>query len=129
MSDKQPGVIYEYEQAEVETVNPQGSSTLITERVGKQSAIKLQSNPNLVIKTPDETNANTVQQEETFETVSYVVEDEEQPQIIQIHETSSSADVMGNNGNFSMDRDGSGIQSGDHKQSEEYNETSSVRNL
>ncbi|KAI6176798.1 Chromobox protein-like protein 3-like protein [Aphelenchoides bicaudatus] len=106
--EKQPEVVYEYEQAEVETVSTdQGSSTLITEH--RQVEVPV-----------DEPDSTSVQQEERFESVSYVVEDDDEPQIIQIHETSTT--VTSNNGALPTEQAGKG-ENTESKQSENFEAT------
>lgn len=91
MPEKQPELIYEYEQAEVQTINTsQGTSTTTIEQT------------QVIIETPVDSTTNDGQQEtSTFESVNYVVEEDNGggAQLIQIHETSSTV-TTANGANF-----------------------------
>jgi hypothetical protein len=94
----------------------------------KNSREKTRINQFLVIETPVEPDTTTNPQEERFDSVNYVIDDyDDEPQVLQIHETSST--VTGNNGSLPAEEQSKGeSQNTEPKQSEEYNEAT-VRDI
>jgi len=124
---KQPELVYEYEQAEFETIDLEpGSSTTIEKT-------------QIIIETPVDIlpDTTTTQREETTtefnETVTYVIDDDDEPEVShQIQETSTTTTIVtDNNGAADFSEQSTKSVAADQNsenQQEEYN-NESVRNL